>query len=278
MGGIFNILKRKKKNLFAHTEEYAYYVENSSMLNKILSVYKLGVFDLTGFKLIQYNILIRAMKNKEIIESRLEEFSTESLAKPITERDRFIRDKVWEELDKANAPYFEVDKARIYIPIYSRGLNLIYNDEPTKLSEYPYSDLADKPLSACIDIFDVYNYALYTSEFTNLIKIKEDKSSAAFYHKEFETIYIINDQGRLDIAIPLFDRHMKNPSDEGIIKRVEDIVNAFYSNDRNKFIASLYRNKVISHKTYVSLAHKASLSVIKKDRIVNKGKRADEVL
>jgi len=275
---IFNILKRKKKNIFARTEEYMFYAENSAEISKITKAYNIGVLDGTGFKLIQYNILIKAMRNKEIYEANLEKYTKESFSLPMEERDKFIRDKVWADLDSINAPYFEIDKQRIYIPFYSRGLNLIYNDEPTKLMDYPYNELKEKPLSTCIDLFDVYNYALYTSEFTNLIKIKVDKSSAAFYHKEFETIYIINDQGRLDISIPLFDRYMKESNDEKILTRVDAIVNAFYSNDRTQFITSLYQNKVISYKTYMALAHNASLRAIKKDRIANRGKSADEVL
>ena len=141
---IFQILKRKKKNIFAHTEEYAFYAENSQILSKIMPAYRLGVLDATGFKLIQYNILIRAMKNKEIIENNLDTYQLQSLALPLEERDLYIRDKVWKDLEDAHAPHFEIDTGRIYIPFYSRGLNLIYNDQPTKINEYPYSDLKDK--------------------------------------------------------------------------------------------------------------------------------------
>lgn len=275
---IFTILKRKRKYLFAHTEEYAFYLDNSSILSRFSTFYRLSPLDGTGFKLIQCNILIRAIMNKEIIEKNLDSYSLESLSLPVEERDKYIRDKVWNDLSTSNAPYFEIDKGRIYIPFYSRGLNLIYNDQPTRIMEYPYCDLKDKPLSACIDLFDVYNYSLYTSPFTSLIKIKEDKSSAAFYHKEFETIYIINDQGRLDVCIPLFDRYLKNPSDDHIIQRVEKVVDAFYSNNRTNFITTLYDQKLISYKTYIALAHNASIRAIKKDKIVNRGKTPDEVL
>ena len=71
---------------------------------------------------------------------------------------------------------------------------------------------------------------------------------------------------------------MKNPNDEKILSRVETIVQAFYSNDRTKFITTLYQQKVISHKTYIALAHNASLRAIKKDKIVHRGKTPDEVL
>ena len=275
---IFTVLKRKKKTSIMRSEEYAFYSENTQLISKFTSHYRITQLDTTGFKLIQCNILIRAIKNKEIIEKNLEKYSLESLALPMEKRDRYIRDKVWADLEEANAPYFEVDKGRVYIPFFSRGLNLIYNDQPTRLLDYPYSELKDKPFTACIDLFDMYNYSLFASNFTSLIKIKEDKTSAAFYHKEFETIYIINDQGRLDVCIPLFDRYLKNYSEEHLIHRIEKVVAAYYSNDCSDFIMSLYEEKLISHKTFISLARSASKRAIKKDKIYNRGKKTNEVL
>lgn len=275
---IFTVLKRKKRISLIRSEEYAFYAENTQLLSRFTTHYHMSQPDTTGFKIIQCNILIRAIKNKDIIEKNLEKYSLESLAVPVDKRDRFIRDKVWEDLENAHAPYFEIDKGRIYIPFFSRGLNLIYNDQPTRLMDYPYNELKDKPLTACIDLFDMYNFSLFSSTFTSLIKIKEDKTSAAYYHKEFETIYIINNQGRLDVCIPIFDRYLKTRNEEHLIRRIERVVTAYYSNDCSEFIKSLYEENLISHKTFIALARSASKKAIKKDKIFNRGKSPDEVL
>jgi hypothetical protein len=281
MGNIFKWLKGKKKNnIYAKTNEYTYYISNIALLSDAFPSYKFPLVENNTFRIIQMNILINALKNKNIIEETLDKCIHELNPINITteEKNLYIRNHIWKELDLHNSPYFIIDRARIYIPLYSQGLNLIYNDECSKLFEYPYNQLKNDPSTAAIDLFDVYNYALYDSKFTHLIKIKEDKSSAAFYHPEFETIYIINDQGRLDIAIDLFDRHIKNINSDDIIKRVEDVVENFYSNDRKKFIKSLYKNQFISEKIYRKLSHKVSIRIIKKGRLVQKGKTPDEVL
>ncbi|MDD6302824.1 MAG: hypothetical protein PUA56_05975 [Bacillales bacterium] len=278
MVSIFKSLKKNKKTIYSKTDEYKFYVENSHLIAKILPSFHLGYVEGNDFKLIQANILIKSIQNKMIIENNLEKYRQESLILPLMERDLFIRNKVWKDLDEVNAPYFILDGARIYIPIYSKGLNLIYNDECSKLFEYPYCDLKEKPISACIDSFDVYNFYLFASNFTNLILIKKDISSAAFYHPAFETIYIINDQGRLDISIHLFDRYIKNPNVNNILKRVKDVVEKFYSNDRKEFIKALYANEFISGKTFYELNHKSRLRQIKKDKLVNEGKKPYEIL
>lgn len=278
MASIFKFLKRSKKSIFEKTDEYKFYVTNSHLIAKILPAYKLGLVEANDFKIIQANILIKAVMNKQIIENNLDKYREESLSLPLNERDNFIKIKVWKDLDALNSPYFILDGARIYIPFYSKGLNIIFNDECSKLFEYPYNDLKDKPLSACIDCFDVYNFDVFNSSFTNLILVKKDVSSAAFYHPNFETIYIINDQGRLDLSIHLYDRYIKNPNTINVLERVRSVVDAFYSNDRKAFIKSLYKNQFISLKTYHQLSRNSSLRDIKKNRLVSKGKTPEEVL
>ena len=86
-----------------------------------------------------------------------------------------------------------------------------------------------------------------------MIKIDEDKTSAAFYHKEFETIYIINNQGRLDISIRLFDKYLTTKNKDLLFERLQEVVSCFYKGDRETFIKSLFLNKFISLKRYKQL-------------------------
>ncbi len=275
---IYSILaKRKRKINLRKSEEYRLFLDNFNRYSSILSFYHFSINETNPFKIIQANIIIKAMSNKDLIESKLEEIIND-LDVDQTFNEEEIRNKIWKLLDEHNAPYISSGKSRVYIPIFSKSLNLIYNEECTKILEYPYNDLITKPKTSCIDLFDVYNLALYDSPFSSLILIKNDKTSSAFYHPDFETIYIINDQGRLDLEIPLFDRYIKHPEQHRVIKKIEEVVDKFYANDFNGFVKSLYENQFISKKTYSYIRHKIFIEMIRRDRIYSKGKNSNEVL
>lgn len=241
MKTIFKMINSKKKNTLSNTLEYQFFAKNARILSKYEGFYKLRSFDEKTFKIIQSNILIRAMENKNIIEEI------------VSDNSLISKEELLQKLIELNRPCFISEGNKIYLPIYSKGLNFIYIEEPSKLLEFPYCELKEEPISSCIDLFDVYNLELYDSSFTNLVKIDEDKTSGAFYHKEFETIYIINNQGRLDLSIRLFDKHLVNKSDECLIERLKEVVSCFYKGDRDTFIKSLFLNKFISLKRYKML-------------------------
>ena len=251
MKTIFKMINSKKKNVYSNTLEYQFFAENSRILSKLEHVYKLRSYDEKTFKIIQANILIRALLNKSFIESKVEE-------------SNISRQELENLLNENMSPKFTIDGCEIYIPIYSKGLNFIYVHEPSKLKEYPYDELKEDIASSCIDLFDEYNIDLYNSNFTKLIKLGEDKTSAAFYHSEFETIYIINNQGRLDLSIRLFDKYLETLDYTNLEERLVNVVKCFFDKDRNAFINSLYSNKFISQTTYKMLLSKSLKNISKK--------------
>ena len=274
---LFSFLNKKTLNKYEKTEEYQFYMKNKEYLLPLNFHYHLVFSENNAFKIIQANILIKAMMNKEIYDETLKR-SQDELLTIIDGRNEYLKSKIWKALDENQAIYFEKDATRIYLPIYSRAMNLIYNDDPIKLLEYPYTEIVKDARSSCIDLFDLYNYDLYASPFTHLIKIKEDKTSCAFYHPDFETIFIINDQGRLDIAIPLFDKYLKERDHHLLMKRVANVVDDFYSNERKKFVRSLRDNGLISSKMCSILLRKESIRSIRRTKVALKGKSIDEIL
>ena len=241
MKTIFKMINSKKKNVLSNTLEYQFFAKNARVLSKFDGFYKLRSFDEKTFKIIQSNILIKTMENKMLIEEI------------VSDNSLINKEELEQKLIELNRPFLLSDENKIYLPIYSKGLNFIYLEEPSKLLEFPYYELKDDPVSSCIDLFDEYNLNLYNSNFTNLIKIDEDKTSAAFYHKEFETIYIINNQGRLDISIRLFDKYLVDKNEDLLFERLKEVVSCFYKGDRETFIKSLFLNKFISLKRYKML-------------------------
>ena len=145
-------------------------------------------------------------------------------------------------------PYYLDDKNKIYIPFFSKSLNQLYVKEPEKLLEVPYVDLKDNFVDNVIDPFDLYGAELYNSLYTRLMKILSNGKEVAYFHYDTNTIYIINNQGRMDAKLVLFDKYIKNPSYNHMLERVKPVCKAYFDNDRSALINALYENGFISNK------------------------------
>ena len=137
---LFSFLNKKTLNKYEKTEEYQFYMKNKEYLLPLNFHYHLVFSENNAFKIIQANILIKAMMNKEIYDETLKR-SQDELLTIIDGRNEYLKNKIWKALDENQAIYFEKDATRIYLPIYSRAMNLIYNDDPIKLLEYPYTEI-----------------------------------------------------------------------------------------------------------------------------------------
>ena len=115
------------------------------------------------------------------------------------------------------------------------------------MSDYPYIELNKKFEPFLVDPFSTYATNLFSSLFTQLVKVDESKTSVAFYHYDFNAIFIINRQGTLDNIIYLFDKYLKNPHKFNVIERVKPLVKAYYNNDLLEFVNILYKNGFVSY-------------------------------
>lgn len=247
------IKKNKKEDLYHTTSEYKFYAKNKKIIDKVKSFYPTSKN--YGFKLICSNILIRAFLNKEYIEeniNQLEGLSLNECFKKVTEMFE-------------NRPHIlKPDGEKIYFPQLSTSLNYLYTHKTVSIKKYPYSNLLEKPNLYCIDLFDQYGFELFSSSFSDLKMIFIHHKSAVFYSHSFETIYVVNDQGRLDIAIPLFDSKVKEKNYNNIENRVKKVMEVFYGSKRKTFIRALYEEGFISDKAYRKLLRNKKFEKIKK--------------
>ncbi len=257
------------------TDDFEFYLTNYGRLNKLAEIYKLNDYD-EDFRIILANIIIKGLDNKETIERYLKGIKNRAENQNEISVEDFMEREV--KFLMESKPFMLSNLNHIVIPFFSNSLNYIYLNEPEKLLSYPYDRLNEDPSSACYDFLDQLGYEIYDSSFTSLIKIKSDTKSCAFYHPDFETIYIINDQGRLDFKIMLFDKYIKHPNHHHILRRINEVVEAFYNLDRNKFIDCLRKNGFISRRMHHALYRRLSIRMIKKTKIYRKGKEADEIL
>ena len=83
-----------------------------------------------------------------------------------------------------------------------------------------------------IDPFDAYGNELYNSHFSRLVKIRSEDKETAFFHYDTNTIYFVNEQGRLDASIVLFDRYIRHPNYSHMLTRIKPVVDAYFNFDR----------------------------------------------
>lgn len=241
MGNIYNILKknRSKKGL-SNCSEMVFFKNFRGILkmNPIFSKY-LEIDN--DFDILKANIIIKAIINKEELDNAINDMYIANANLSLDSIKDDIREKI------SDLPYISYDNFKIYIPFFNKATNIVYSNDSEKMFQYPYIELFKKFESFIVDPFETYNIELFSSLFTQLVKISESPTAVAFYHYEFNAIFIINKQGSLDNIIYLFDKYMKNPHKYDIIEKVRPLVQAYFDNDLSLFIYTLYKNDLVSY-------------------------------
>ncbi len=246
METIYQILSshQKSRPSFERGKEYKYFLKNRYLLDKMPRFSFLYDSEDSYFDVMRANIIIASYRNKELIEKEYESLKKLSPKMTKEEMNKILKEKI------APRPNLNVYGGKIYIPFFTRSLNNIYLNQTERLDESPYSTLKTSFNEALIDPFDLYGYQLYNSTFTHLVLVKEnsDKTEAAFFHYDTKTIYFVNNQGRLDDKVVLFDKYIKRPNETHMLERIVPIIDAYFAFDRSKMIESLYENKFLSGK------------------------------
>lgn len=245
---IFELLEKRKKNRRMHkTDEYKFYSKNSHILDRHPEFARfLGVEN--AFELIRANIIIRGLLNKQKIEEILDNVTDDLLKKGKKATDAMYTKAIKNAL--LEMPHIEDREQVIIIPFFSRAMNVIYLNETEKLLTYPYNELKTNYIDSLIDPFETYNYQLFDSFFTRLVPIASGKTCHAFFSIDALSILVINNQGRLDIEIPLFDRYQKNENVSQVLTRAQSAMQYYFNNDKVAFIRELRKQKLISERMY----------------------------
>ena len=238
---IYEILETKQKyrRPFSSGEDFRYFIERRHLIGKFKTFEDLYDSEENEFDIIRANILLRGLENKELFEKEILNISSHGQIDHakfvITLKERVI-----------DQPYHDAGGVKIYIPFFSKALNEIYVNEPEKLLVIPYSELQTDYENACVDPFDTYGAELFNSYYTSLVKVASSKHITAFFNYDMNTLYFINDQGRLDAKVVLFDKYIKKPKFTHMLERVAPVVEAYFNDDRNGFINALLDNNLIS--------------------------------
>ena len=244
---------RKKRKQFVKSEDYLFYAKNKGLIAKMPQFSNLTARKPDDFQIIRANIIINGVINKQIIESEVKNLVKYTESHQILTHEDFVETLMQRIVMR---PYLDEKEGRIYIPFFPKSINALYLREPERLNEYPYTDLFKAYASLVIDPFDTYGSELYNTHFTRLVKIESRNSVTAYFHYDSYTIYMINDQGRLDSKIVLFDRHMSKIVTTHMLERIRPVVEAYFENNVQNFIKNLENNGFISSKMLFKLNHR----------------------
>ncbi len=202
------------------------------------------------FSMIKAVIILRGLKQKEQIDQYLKSQGQISLATHGRIKHHLIRERFLEDV---RFDYHWSDgQQEMILPFFNRAMNFIYRQEPDKLFDYPYSRLETDFSTSIIDAFEHYHFDLFSANFTNLIPLGVgDRSSQAFYQPDARMVLIINQQGRLDVTMLLFDKKIKKPNLNDIPERLKKALPSYFANDRTGLIMHLAEQGFLS-KTFAA--------------------------
>ncbi|MDY0345126.1 MAG: hypothetical protein WCX85_01400 [Bacilli bacterium] len=243
---LYQILEQNQKfQKFLDSEENLFYLKNRIVLERF-PMYKHLAQVSTDFEIMRSNIIIRSLQNKKAIEAAVR-FAVKNNDVIKREKDMvffrtFIREKI------IDLPFANDQKTRLYVPIFNRVINQIYSEEFEKLLLTPYDKLVDEFETLVVDPFEIYNFSLYDSLFTQFVKVYSDDDIMAVFHYDFQAIYFIDKQGRLDNKIALFDRGIRHPDFHHILERIRPVIAAYVTSNKEAMLQALVDKKLISEK------------------------------
>lgn len=237
---LFEWLKREQAPTDYQKSKEALYFSKHSLRLSSLDPFRYLSKASTPFDVIRANIVLRSLENKETIERRVED---RFRAKENTMRLSF---EEFLSSVESDLPYFEKDGWKNYVPIFPSSLAKLYSNNADRLLKEPFKRLFRNYSSILIDPFDFYGYELFDSYFTSLVPISKKKRGMAAYDFDACRLYFINDEGRLDEEVALFDKRLMNASKSHLSTRLKKAAEAYYAFDKDAFLQTLLEESLIS--------------------------------
>ena len=234
-----SLIREQSPTDYAKSKDALYFSKHSLRLSSIECFANLAKAS-CPFDVLRADIVLRSLENKETIEKELLNHLKASKKEEGLPFEEFLENVL------SDLPYFEKNGLKNYVPIFPESLALLYSKDVLKLENEPYKRLLKDYSAILIDPFDYYGYALFDSYFTSLIPIRKNKKGMAAYDVDAKRLYFINNEGRLDEEVALFDKKLLRPSFTHLSIRLEKVADAYYSYDKDAFIQALVEQSLVS--------------------------------
>lgn len=190
----------------------------------------------TVFSMVKAVIILKGLIQKDTIETYLNQQAQLSIKAHGRIKHHWIREQYHQDI-KMEFQFHDATNQTIVLPFFNRALNYIYLQEPDKLLDYPYNQLESDFTTSVLDGFEVFNWHVFSSNFTSLKPLnQQDPTAKAYFEPYSRTILIINRQGRLDVSISIFDRHIKKPNLSDLTNRIDRALKGYFLANREQFI------------------------------------------
>lgn len=243
MGLFEETVKHQRKNSYLLSPEGVFYTKNVSLLAPFERFERFLKAE-NSFDVVRANILIRGLSSKRTLEKLYAEESA-SAKKKGNEID-LERLSILQKATLERLPSFKEGERKIIVPFLPRSLNSIYAARLEKIGGEPYRKLLSRFESLIVDAFETYGRELFVSGFSRLIPILDNGKILAAYDTDAESLYFINEEGRLDAQVAFFDKDLERPVCTHMIERSLKAAEAYFSDDRELFLRSLLDMRLLS--------------------------------
>lgn len=266
------MFKNQRPTHFPESDEMAFFLANRGVLSGLEGEGRL-IKGNDPFEVVRANIVIRSLLNKKTIE-RL--YSQKVKPSKKDEEESSLPLEEYMAMGLSELPFLTYEGKKIYVPVFPASINLIYSERFEKLLSAPYKNLMAQYEPLLIDPFDYYGNALFDSYFTKLVAIKRMGKTLAAYDFDAESLYFINDQGRLDARFALFDKYLASPKKTHMVKRLLLLANAYFSGSRQDVMNALLSNGFISERLASKIGSAEEKAEIRND--VTKKKDGKDII
>lgn len=270
---LFETLSKKQRfTLFNAGAENRFFLDHSSLLASTPTFKRFSRAQ-APFDIVRANIILRSLLNKRKIDDVYISASRAYRKNGEIRHDDEAKIKEIVNAAKKDLPCLELEGGeKIYIPILPKSLNQAYDTHLMRFEQKAYKALQDSNFDMLVvDPFDTYGYALFDSYFTNWILIRASGDCAAFFDYDSLSIYFINNQGRLNAKIALFDRGIKKRYTNHMMERITPVIDAYFRDDREGLYRVLVDNQLISSKLIYKIKSDEQKVFAKMDRLSSNG-------
>lgn len=244
MTTLYQGLLRAKRKVRGEKPETAFFNEHYTLLSPF-ECYRHLMKANSPFERVRANIVIRALLNKKQIESAYLKALKEESDLPLSSRM---------EMTLEGLPSLLLPEGKNYVPVLPRSLLGLYSKDFEKLAEAPYSELLGSYEGLLLDPFDLYGTKIFASSFApSLFPIYGSPLGLSAYEEENERLYMIDNQGRLETEIALFDKRLASVDKKELPMRLYELSRAYYENDHDLFLQLLVEGRLVSGELIRSL-------------------------
>jgi hypothetical protein len=242
----------------ANSKEQLFYNENATLFSPGTNAYEDSA---TLGQLVEADIILHILLSRKRIEEYVAAFSSAQLENRSVERNLF-----------ESLPYLEYEGKKIYLPCYDPETNaVLLSDLPSFKKSSANGERLSETNPSFVDPFSFYKGQVFSSLFSRLIKLDSVKDNLSFfYHPEFETLFLVDGEGKLLEELPLFDEKVKGiEKKDNLYPRLDELCLSYDEKNPDSFLNKAEELGFLSSPLVQEVQEKAKKAIKRQEREQN---------